>query len=379
MCNNSIFTWPRLIACVAAVFVLGAHNTARSAEKEIPFKFLEPIYKFLGIDESADATQAYETNIFSDSGEQIRFVPDNLFAVDFHDSDIGWAAGYYGTILKTEDSGASWRRNTLPHNGLVRRISFANENTGWAVTHHGRIYKTDNGGETWRQVYQTANGDNLRDIFFVDESIGWAVGHMAIILRSSDGGETWQEQELKNYTGRDLPRLNAISARNDKNALIAGEFGVIAETTDGGESWNIITDEDFNQTFTSVDFYNEGALVIGLDGAIAHVNLEPVTASVLEANPAPRVVLMDPFTNLHLFDVEVDENGDGAIVGAASVFMVRNGAEFSPFPERIEGQDYVWFGGVTNTGPNKYISVGRDGLVTEVDFEKSTVKQLTKW
>ena len=54
------------------------------------------------------------SNIEMPTDGRVRFVPDNLFAVDFVSDSVGWAGGYYGTLLKTEDGGGHWKREPLP-------------------------------------------------------------------------------------------------------------------------------------------------------------------------------------------------------------------------------------------------------------------------
>ena len=82
-----------------------------------------------------------QSNIKDHKGERIRFVQDNLFAIDFIDQLHGWAAGYYGTILKTIDGGRNWIHISLPNTDLVRRIQFLNKDYGWLVTHRGPHYE----------------------------------------------------------------------------------------------------------------------------------------------------------------------------------------------------------------------------------------------
>ena len=75
-----------------------------------------------------------QSNIKDHKGERIRFVQDNLFAIDFIDQLHGWAAGYYGTILKTIDGGRNWIHISLPNTDLVRRIQFSEQRL-WVVSY----------------------------------------------------------------------------------------------------------------------------------------------------------------------------------------------------------------------------------------------------
>ena len=50
--------------------------------------------------QSESGAKVSQSNIAHHKDDRVRFVPDNLFSVDFVDKSHGWAAGYYGTILK---------------------------------------------------------------------------------------------------------------------------------------------------------------------------------------------------------------------------------------------------------------------------------------
>ena len=62
-----------------------------------------------------------------------RFWPDNLFAVEFVTDNVGYIAGYSGTVLRTLDGGKNWDALYIGRNELIRRLSFIDDNTGWAV------------------------------------------------------------------------------------------------------------------------------------------------------------------------------------------------------------------------------------------------------
>ncbi|MCK5921906.1 MAG: hypothetical protein KAG66_13255, partial [Methylococcales bacterium] len=112
---------------------------------------------------------------------RVRFVPDNLFAVDFVSDSVGWAGGYYGTLLKTEDGGGHWKRQPLPFTDLIRRIDFVDEAVGIAVTSRGKILKSEDGGAHW-EVVHVEPGVNLRDVYCLDAQTAWVVGHEATVL-----------------------------------------------------------------------------------------------------------------------------------------------------------------------------------------------------
>ncbi|MBK8662974.1 MAG: hypothetical protein IPN18_14745 [Ignavibacteriales bacterium] len=64
------------------------------------------------------------------------------------DHQTGWARGREGTILKTIDSGATWRKQLVPVQDELSSIMFVNSNTGWAIGQNNTLIKTSDGGIT---------------------------------------------------------------------------------------------------------------------------------------------------------------------------------------------------------------------------------------
>ena len=120
-------------------------------------------------------------------------VPDDLFTVSVVDSSVALAAGYWGSIYRTEDGGEHW-------------------------------IKTDSG--TKRLIYSISMADALN---------GWAVGQLSLVLHTSDGGKTWQKQSTpKDDQG---VHLFAVQAVSPQQAIVVGEWGTRLLTEDGGQSW----------------------------------------------------------------------------------------------------------------------------------------------
>jgi len=109
-----------------------------------------------------------------------------LMSVDFIDGLQGWAVGYCGTILKTDDGGASWhliRRGADEH---YMKIKFINTEKGWIFGCYGTVLKTVDGGSTWSTI--SIVGATINTAFILDENHIWAVGPWGQIYYSNDGG-----------------------------------------------------------------------------------------------------------------------------------------------------------------------------------------------
>jgi len=100
-----------------------------------------------------------------------------LLSVYFLDANIGYAAGYYGSVFKTTDGGENWQNKLgITGSNVITDIHFIDINKGWTVQHRqdlpyvnnegsvgfseeGQILHTIDGGNTWTVQMDTLNAD----------------------------------------------------------------------------------------------------------------------------------------------------------------------------------------------------------------------------
>ena len=103
-----------------------------------------------------------------------------LYNVDFRDRNDGYVVGKSGTILRTENGGATWE--TVPTNfkDTFLRVDFADDKNGWIVGYAGTILRSSDRGKTWirQESGSTANLYGL----YMDKKFGWAVGAKGTIV-----------------------------------------------------------------------------------------------------------------------------------------------------------------------------------------------------
>lgn len=334
-----------------------------------------------------------------------RYWPDNLFAVDFIDELHGYVAGESGTVLRTSDGGRHWDATYIGHAELIRRIDFVDANNGWAVGHRGSIFHTSDAGNHWEPQYQVPN-TYLRDVSFADASNGWVVGHGGGIWHTSDGGKRWEKQNLRGYVGRDLPRLHGVHAIDAQRAVAVGEFGVIAHTEDGGATW-LLTPNKKKITWLAIDGTAEEMVVVGLDGNAIRLRpadpeeLSGIIASIEKARmrlekrarakakrkgreyvppkPLPPrtfeyvVEKLKTGTREHLFDVRVLPDGEGVVVGRATVLHLTSSGLFEPMKaaENVP-LSFSWYGGVDIVPTGEFWAPGLRGMVLKGDLKKKS-------
>lgn len=328
-----------------------------------------------------------------------RFWPDNLYAVEFVNDQLGFVAGYGGSLFRTQDGGNSWDGIYIGVNELIRHVSFVDDQKGWAVGHRGSILHTADGGTTWL-VQHTDQGNYLRDIAFADANNGWAVGHGGKIWHTSNGGSTWQEQQLTGFTGRDIPRLHGVIAKDANNAILVGEFGVVAHTENAGALWSTSYNKDA-ATLLSVASVEGGAVAVGLDGGIYNIQLatedQREEVRVIRAaakakkeerarkkaerrgrvyvpkvvEPTPEAAIdyyvskINSGTKEHLYDVSSTPTGGVVAAGVSSVLKV-SGVEVTPLvPAKDFPLPFVWVGGVDVTASGDIWGAGLLGMVVK--------------
>ena len=156
----------------------------------------------------------------------------DLEAVDFLDANNGWVAGADGRIWRSTDGGASWVSQNTPTANRLTDIQFLDAMTGWAVGRSGAILHTSNGGQTWSPQISNTTLD-LYGLFAADADHAWAVGNLGTIVATSNGGQTWAGQASGSQQW-----LWDVAFTSLQNGWAVGESGALLRTTNGGASWN---------------------------------------------------------------------------------------------------------------------------------------------
>lgn len=184
-----------------------------------------------------------------------------LNAVVFRDARNGWAVSDGGTIIRSSDGGANWSHQANGGDSSLHALAFS-DRVGLAVGRTGTIFRSADGGATWApQVSGTKAW--LNGVAFADARNAWAVGERGTILRSTDGGTTWTAQASNTQA-----RLNAIAFGDARNGWAIGERGLILRTVDGGENWAPVESgtDTWLVSFTFIDPRNGWA--VGQGGTV---------------------------------------------------------------------------------------------------------------
>lgn len=120
---------------------------------------------------------------------------DILFGLDFKGQQRGWACGWYGQILHTEDGGDTWVSQHYDGRNQFVDIHFTSPDEGWVVssTFTDTVWHTTNGGTDW-QTSILPYKVFWHGVSFTNQDTGWIAGGSAgfgIVLRTNNGGQTW--------------------------------------------------------------------------------------------------------------------------------------------------------------------------------------------
>jgi photosystem II stability/assembly factor-like uncharacterized protein len=203
------------------------------------------------------------------------------------------AVGERGTVLLSDDHGASWRQAQVPVQASLTAVCFADERTGWAAGHLGVILRSDDAGATWQKqldgvqaaelVKQAAQGAGdaamaqaqrlveegadkpFFDLEFIDAQRGFAVGAYNLMFATTDGGKSWAALGPRLPNPKSL-HLYGVRARA-RTLVVAGEQGLLLRSTDGGASFSTLA-SPYKGSFFGLLQTRGGALVAyGLRGS----------------------------------------------------------------------------------------------------------------
>ncbi|WP_439861897.1 WD40/YVTN/BNR-like repeat-containing protein [Pseudomonas sp. MBLB4136] len=150
------------------------------------------------------------------------------------------AVGERGSILYSDDDGASWREAVVKpqrHLTLTALTALSAEHLV-AVGHDGWILYSQDAGATWQEAsYDSETGEPLLGLWSADSTQVLAFGSFGKFYQSTDGGRTWRALPLE----VDSAHLNSMDGGRDGRRMLVGEQGLVLRTFDDGKHWQALT------------------------------------------------------------------------------------------------------------------------------------------
>ncbi len=191
----------------------------------------------------------------------------NPLAVTCDARNLLWVVGSFSTIVSSSDQGNSWNARPPGLDAILTSMQWVDADHGYIAGEFGTLLATDDGGATW--VKQAGLPAELYpySLVFTDTQHGWVSSLGGTILYTADGGKTWVPQT--NVTAAPLYALLHVGAQ----VFGVGGSGQVLKLE--GDQWVAVA----NTLQAPVDLVavapleSRGLLVAGASGALQVVNL----------------------------------------------------------------------------------------------------------
>jgi photosystem II stability/assembly factor-like uncharacterized protein len=171
---------------------------------------------------------------------------NNVRAISFAGA-TGYAAGDFGTLLRTTDGGSTWSgllSGTFTDLSEVQAIDADSLFAGGGCV----ARRSDDGGATFRRVAFTPVESSCREAlvagWFVNEQTGFLALADGTILRTDNNGDTFGQKTPLPGTRAPGGQATPVDLRflTDQIGVAATSDGKIYRTTDGANSWTVVSD-----------------------------------------------------------------------------------------------------------------------------------------
>jgi photosystem II stability/assembly factor-like uncharacterized protein len=156
----------------------------------------------------------------------------------------GYAGGDFGTLLRTDDAGATWRGLATGFTQDIARVRLIARDS--VVIGGGcALRRSDDGGASFRRLPWTASDarctSQLAAFAFPSSAIGYLALQNGNVLRTADNGRTWRRRTaipgtLATQPGSKVVPTDVAFTTTD-TGFAATAAGAVFGTDDGGQTW----------------------------------------------------------------------------------------------------------------------------------------------
>jgi photosystem II stability/assembly factor-like uncharacterized protein len=172
-----------------------------------------------------------------------------LWAADL-EGDVGYAAGNFGTLLRTTDGGVTWSGLETGLTANLRHVSVIDADSV-VVAGDCAVRRSDDSGLSFKRLPWRGSDERCASpivaVAFPADPVGYLVTADGAVLRTADAGLTWSRQS-------DVPGGSATDAAftSAGSGVVTTSTGAIYRTSDGGTAWTLAHQDD--HALNSVDF-----------------------------------------------------------------------------------------------------------------------------
>lgn len=192
-----------------------------------------------------------------------------LTGVDVVTTNISYATGFSGTVLKSSNSGVNWVVMTAPSASNINSLSFppvGTATTGWVASVSG-LYKTTNSGTNWALQLSS----NFIDVIFGDANTGFALLQATNqpLKRTVNGGTNFNDLTYTTLTGLNGKDIEQGSGTHWYILAVdnADDSSFVFRSTNGGINWGLVFKTgDFQNGLAFLDLNN--GIMVGNGGTL---------------------------------------------------------------------------------------------------------------
>jgi photosystem II stability/assembly factor-like uncharacterized protein len=237
--------------------------------------------------------------------------------------------GEDGTILRMR-SGGRWRKFSSGTTRDLNDVSIApGTDVAWAVGDEGTILKSSDAGETWGVQSIFGISRHLNAVHAVNEQVAWAAGDHGLVLRTTDGGGDWQTArwgEHGEVALRTAKHLRSIVGLDADRFAAVGDDGVYLKGKQH-HPWDL-------QTPSTVDFSG-----LAISGHLQAISGDDGLVMISDLG----------FVGWQAHDTGTSENLNGIIIVGNRITAVGNNGTIVVSPDRgatwtttTRGSKHLW-------------------------------------
>lgn len=165
-----------------------------------------------------------------------------FYGAHFLNETTGWIVGEFGQIRSTKDGGHTW---DAQHGSLLGGkfrdimslptllcVRFRDEQHGIAVGTYGTIVSTQDGGATWK-FEESPVGTPLYDIRWLPDGDTLIVGSSGVVLRGNSA-QGWKPATMPPGV---FTWISAVDFDSGGHGVAGGGHGLVLTSNDFGKSW----------------------------------------------------------------------------------------------------------------------------------------------
>ncbi|MDX1669800.1 MAG: hypothetical protein R3194_10300, partial [Limnobacter sp.] len=176
-----------------------------------------------------------------------------------------FAAGAYGQLLRSNDSGRNWTylggNLNNPDGYHLNSLLMARDGSLYVAGEQGRVFVSQDLGETWKNISVVYDGSIFDMVQLPNSGTIVALGLRGNVFKLPEGGDEWQPVK----TGFN-ETLSGALALDDDSVVLVGARGIVVRSTDGLETFSVARRPDKMPSSSAVQLASDTLLLTGLRG-----------------------------------------------------------------------------------------------------------------